>query len=165
MNKEDLIRVNDKYWAYKAPATIWGSELKVNIGIGFTLPEEQLDALVSVIEKRIAFLNDSRADIEKEVLDYGAVDLANDWAESAEPDENEENVYIMEDGAKVRLPISEEYFLSTLRIDEAAIEFSDSLDEVETTVYVACDPDFFAGHAFEVCIDEAGSIDRCVFAG
>ena len=163
MNRNDLIRQDDKYWAYKAPATIWGRELKVNIGIAFALPEEQLDALVAIVEKRIAFLNDSRADIEKALLDYGAVDMAKEWAEEDEP-VNEVDKYFMDD-PKPSQPITNEYFLSTIGIDEAAIEFSDSLEDVDTTIYVVCDPDFFSGHAFEIRIDEEDRIRRVAFYG
>lgn len=165
MNKSDMIHQTDKYWAYAVIAYIWGKELKVQIGTGFQITEDQMDDFISTVEKRIEFINNSRSDIEKALIDKDAVDMANDWAESAEPDDDDENCYIMEDGTKVHLPITEEYFLSTVHIDEAAIEFRSSLDDVKTTVFVVCIPDFFAGHAFEVRINKDNIIDRCAFYG
>ena len=165
MNKNDLIRQNEKNWPYYVMANIWGKEVKVLISIRFSFSEDQLDDLVSIVEKKIAFLNNSRAAIEQTLLDEDAVSMANDWAESAEPDEEEEDVYIMEDGTKVRLPITKEYFLSTISIVETSIEFWDSLDDASTTAYVECEPDFFAGHAYEICINKEDQIYRCAFCG
>ena len=165
MEKKDIIFQNDKNWPYAVMADIWGKTLKIQIMIeGFTVADDELESMLRVIEKRLAFLNSARSLVEQTLIEEDAVSMANDWAESAEPSD-EDDVYIMEDGTKVRLPMTEEYFLSTILIDEVAIEFTDSLEDVETTFYVICNPDFFAGHAFVMTLDAENEIDGCLFCG
>ncbi|ORX84296.1 hypothetical protein BCR32DRAFT_291441 [Anaeromyces robustus] len=117
-----------------------------------------LNSLLSIIESKILFINEQRSKIEQVLIEDGGVELAESWASSALEDSENEDCYIMEDGQKVYLPITEEYFKNSLYISEGSITIKDSLDDVEIRIFVECNPDFFSGHAFQMFIDKNNEI-------
>ncbi|ORX70413.1 hypothetical protein BCR32DRAFT_285945 [Anaeromyces robustus] len=140
---------------YSVTVDLWGVKKKVEIE--FCIDDLEVDdnflySIIPIIESRISFINEHRSKIEQVLIDDEGVDLAEEWASSAKSSEDEKDCYIMENGQKVYIPISEEFFRNSLHISGALIRFEDSLDNVETELYIYCDPDFFAGHGFYISI-------------
>ena len=71
--------------------------------------------------------------------------LAEDWASSAEPAEDEtQECYLMENGAKVFLPITKEDFAASLRYVSVTVYAGEN---ISLELYLGCEPDYFAGHS------------------
>jgi len=147
---------------------LWGEQKKVDVEV---LVDDEVDndtlfnLIFPSIKKSIAFVNEQRSEIEQALIDDKNVELANDWAESAPVSQEEENCYIMNDGQKVYLPITEEDFRKNIRIDEAEICFSDSFDDISTHLLIGYTPDIFAGHVLDIDIDKDNKITCIGLAG
>ncbi|WP_052446761.1 suppressor of fused domain protein [Candidatus Soleaferrea massiliensis] len=157
---------NSAYASCETAVTLW-HQPDVTLSIDFPAEEDRETCLrqyLPVLRERVAWLQDSRTAIVKALLDENMLSLAEDWASSAEEAEDEEQeCYIMEDGEKVFLPITQENFCDSLRFEGIHIDFPGELPEME--LYLYCSPDYFAGHCIWVSIDEAGQITCNGLAG
>ncbi|WP_315078921.1 DUF2262 domain-containing protein [uncultured Clostridium sp.] len=155
---------------FEAKCTLWNKE---SIGFGVDFPDEtkgkefeMLSQHLSDIEKQLKWIEENRTGIEKVLIDDDMVSLAEDWAASSDEAENEEQeCYIMEDGQKVFLPISNEDFCKSLYIDGFNINFEDGWDKPIIDMYLCCSPDYFAYHCISVSIDENKSVECNSLAG
>ncbi|SEK53881.1 DUF2262 domain-containing protein [Ruminococcus albus] len=163
----ELKRQDSEDWPFVFDTELWGEKLHVEVNMeDIDVTDDTASEILPEVERAVAFVNSHKAEIIAALIDDGALDLADDWAASAEEDPDEENCYIMEDGQKVRTPISEEVFRDMLHINEAGLEFYDDIEEISNIqLYLTCDPDIFAGHAFDVRIDSEGNIEVCGLCG
>lgn len=155
-------------FTFEGRCMIWG-EKDVPLSVDFPDGETgDVNALLAAhlpdIEKRVAWVNASRAAIEQCVVDDGMVELAEDWAQSAEEDPDSD-CYIMEDGEKVCLPITEADFRKSLSVGEMSLGFTAGWDSPDMELYLYCKPDYFAGHTIIVDVDKDGNCECGSLAG
>lgn len=153
-------------YSYETDVTIWGRR----IGIGVDCDKYSLEECLPAIDKLVDMLDKGRDKMLSALFDYGIISLAEDWASSAEEaEEYEDNedieCYIMEDGTKVFLPITEEDFAKSLNMEGINIYFDDSAEDINADVFMFCKPDYFACHSIEVFVDKNGNIDVNGLAG
>jgi len=149
---------------YEAKAEIWGEQ----VGIGIDCDGSSLDAMLPLIEKLAEFLDKNKDKVVKALVEDDFLSLAEDWASSAEEAEEstEENeCYIMEDGTKVYLPITEDDFAASLHFDGISVYFDDDKNNITSSVYLVCQPDYFAYHCIEIFVDGDGAITVNGLAG
>jgi hypothetical protein len=157
--KDFVINEENSYKVFEADTFIWCENVSILLDFGdIPANEAALKAILPEINRKIQFINDNRKAIEQSMLDDDMVELAEDWASSAEEDENEEDCYIMEDGQKVCLPISEEDFLKSLHFDGLNLSFSKDTEKSFADLFFSCNPDYFAHHSIEIFIDEDDNI-------
>ena len=162
--KSDIFTVESK-------VTLWG---KRDINVGIDLPcfddselDEQLQKYSPMIEEKIKWIESNRKIIEKALIEDDMVELAEEWASSAEmaEDENEE-CYLMENGDKVFLPISESDFLNSLQINGINMQFDDEEEEDNFfEIFLECHPDYFACHVIDVYVDYENNVTCNGLAG
>lgn len=162
-----LKRQDSDDWAFAFETKLWGRSLKVEILTeDIDVTDSTAAEILPEVERAVGFVNSHKAEIIAALIDDDALDMADDWASSAEEDPDEEDCYIMEDGRKVRTPITEEVFTGMLGIAEASLEFCENTDKISSIqLYLTCDPDIFAGHALDVQIDGDGNIEVCGLCG
>ena len=149
---------------YEAKSEIWGEQ----VGIGIDCDGSSLDAMLPLIEKLTDFLDQNKDKVVAALVDDDFLSLAEDWASSAEEAEDsteERECYIMEDGAKVYLPITEDDFAASLHFDGISVYFDDDADDISASVYLICQPDYFAYHCIEIFIESGMVINVNGLAG
>lgn len=158
----------DDVFDYEYKGKLWGND---DVCVGLILNEEAEDkealfkSCFNVIKEKIEWINNNRNKIEKALLDDGMVELAEDWASSSEEAEDEEQeCYIMDDGTKVFIPITEEDFCNSLHLDGFTI-YCDSEKDISVDVFLFCKPDYFAYHSIELFVNEDNTIDVNGLAG
>lgn len=157
--------ITDDVFDYSAKTTIWGQE---NISIGVDCDGSSLEEMLPKINKLIQFLDSGKDKIVAALVEDDFLSLAEDWASSAEEAEDsteERECYIMEDGTKVYLPITEEDFAASLGFDGISIYYDDETDDISASVYLVCQPDYFAYHCIEIFVEGNGEIKVNGLAG
>jgi Uncharacterized protein conserved in bacteria len=166
MNIVDFTR--GKYDAFEGKTTIWGAE-NVRIAISFFdetkgREDEYLAKYLVSINEKLGWIEQNRQKAEKALLDYGMVALAEDWVSGAEEAEDEEQeCYVVEDGQKVFLPISNEDFCKSLSLVTIALYFDEETSNAE--LYLVCKPDYFAGHCVMASVDTENQVKCGSLAG
>ena len=149
---------------FECRTTIWGDEL----GIGVDCDGSSLEDMLPMINRLTEFLEQNKKKVVAALVEDDFLSLAEDWASSAEEaeDSTEENeCYIMEDGTRVYLPITEEDFAASLHFDGISVYYDDEQDDISADVFLVCNPDYFAYHCIEIFVDGKGNIDVNGLAG
>ena len=137
---------------YEGKTDIWGKQ----VGLGIDCDGSSLEEMLPRINKLAEFLDKNKDKIVAALVEDDFLSLAEDWASSAEEaDESteERECYIMEDGSKVYLPITEDDFAASLHFDGISIYFDDDKNDITSSVYLVCQPDYFAYHCIEIFVD------------
>ncbi len=151
-------------FSYEGDTSIWGEK----VGIGVDCDGSTLEAMLPKINSLAEFLDKNKATVVKALIEDDFLSLAEDWVSSAEEaeDSTEENeCYIMEDGTRVYLPITEDDFAASLHFDGISVYYDDENDDISASVYLVCKPDYFAYHCIEIFMDSKGNIDVNGLAG
>ena len=123
-----------------------------------------IDSFLPQIKNKLKWIEDNSQIIEKVLIDDEMLELAEDWASSAEEAEDEEQeCYIMEDGEKVFFPISEKDFTDSLYVESITMNIKNN--EISLEIFFCCCPDYFAGHCIIVEVDKEGNITNQSLAG
>ncbi|MBR0483576.1 MAG: DUF2262 domain-containing protein [Oscillospiraceae bacterium] len=161
----------DDVFSYTGKASVWGKETDINICFDDpsadenqkTLPEE----ILVFLEKYLAWINQHRQDVLQTLFDDDILELAEDWASSAEPyyDEDDEEAdepeyYIMEDGQKVFFPITEQDFSNSLQLTAITFNCPYEDEEALTEIWCDCSPDYFAYHSILIYLNADGSFEN-----
>ena len=156
----------DKLFSYFGTCSIWNRE--TSIYIDFDKAENKSELLAKylpLLEKYLGWLSQHRKDIVQALIDDEYLDCANEWASYAELAEDEEQeCYIMEDGQKVFLPITEEDFSNSLYLNEILFNCCEGEHEIILHLYFICSPDYFAGHAIIISIAQNRTITEIIFS-
>ena len=147
---------------FEGKTTIWGgkSELLVDC------EEASLETMLPYINKMLEFLDNNKPDVVKALIDDGMLDCAEDWVDGNDETEDsteEHPCYILYDGSKVCLPITEEDFAASLRPNGMTIYFDE--DDISAEIFIDCVPDYFAGHCIVMYLDSKGNINVNGLAG
>ncbi len=154
--------VKSDIYDYEGDLTIWGVENE----IGVECYGSTLEAILPKINLLIQRLEGGRAKVLQALLAKDYLSLAEDWASSAEEDEeSEQECYIMEDGTRVYLPITEEAFAQSLRFGGLSVYFDKDTDDISASLYLLCEPDYFADHCIQIYLDGEFNVDVNGLAG
>lgn len=148
----------DDVFDYSAHTGIWGQN---DVGIGVDCDGSSLEDMLPKINKLIQFIDGGKDKIVSALIEDDFLSLAEDWASSAEEAEDsteEHECYIMEDGTRVCLPITEKDFADSLGFDGISIYYDTETNDISASVYLVCQPDYFAYHCIEVFIESNGEI-------
>ncbi|MDE7121787.1 MAG: DUF2262 domain-containing protein [Oscillospiraceae bacterium] len=167
---ENLVPDKEEIFSYIGTCAIWNDETRISIDFGeLENKSELLKNYLPLLEKYLGWLSQHRKDIVRALIDDGYLECANEYASCADLAEDEEQeCYIMEDGQKVFLPITEEDFSNSLCLDDILFKFCEKKNKItrETLhLYFLCSPDYFAYHTLIVYILEDGSIEIGGLAG
>ena len=168
MNISELEK-DERFRSYAGNVPLWGDTAKISVYLDdeeLAMSDETAEKAAAIIEKAAAFINENRKTVEQALIENDFISLAEDWASSAEEAEDEEReCYIMEDGSKVFFPITEEDFTKSLHIDGAEIYIDTDHEYESVTLYLVCQPDYFAFHAIEVDLGTDGTVEAANLAG
>ena len=159
-------KVSDVF-SYEGTVQLWDKNTSIALDFPKDKPEDEyFDILAEKITEQIKWIEENREKIEKALIDYGCISLAEDWASSAEKaDDEEQECYIMEDGQKVFFPISEEEFLNSLYFESISIDFRSDTENPEIELFISCSPDYFAYHVLHVSADSEKNVKCRGLAG
>jgi len=168
---------SDDVFSYTGKAVVWDEKITVNIHFDEDNSEEKTKALLeenlAFLEKYLAWINQHRQDVLQTLFDDDILELAEDWASSADPfyDENDEDNdddddddkepigYIMADSQKVFLPITEQDFSDSLHL--TSITFNSPEENQDfTELWCDCSPDYFAYHSILIYLNPDGSFEN-----
>ena len=160
MSIRDFSRGNGDRIAFTARADVWDSETKLNIVLDDDTPRgsHTIEKIIPLLDKVTQRVDIKRRRIEDALLRAGWLETAEDWASLGKVSKREQGCYIMDNGEKVYLPLSEEDFCGSLFIESICIYFDEELDINDVTLYIVCSPDYFAGRAIAVLLDSDGGI-------
>ena len=130
----------------------WG--IKANLDISYYEDKDQkgLAKFVKQLNLHLLWIQQHKKEIQQAVLDDDMVELANDWMEGSEIEDEEGSLwYELDEGGKIPSPITEKTFLKALYLGGILVYGSDK-DEITFDVFLSTDPDFFACHDIEVFI-------------
>ncbi len=151
----------DDVFDFTADIEIWGGKS----GIGVECEGAELENILPKINALLGKLDNGKEQVVKALVEDGMLELAEDWASSAEEDEDEEDCYIMEDDTKVKLPITEKDFAASLSVNGISVYYDPDSDSIEASLYLMCQPDYFACHCIDVCLDGELNIEVNGLAG
>ena len=158
----------DDTFDMKGETTIWSERI---IPIGLELGDErgkreQVLRYIDAINAQLEWIRQNRGVIADMLVKSGMLTLAEDWISGAEDiseyDENEEpikEIYRMEDGSEVALPLSEREFKESLRMDSISIDLSGGREHQSAELYLTCEPDYFAGHCIVLDLETDGTME------
>ena len=141
---------------FEGKTAIWGDTVYIYV----EYDKSTLEQMLPLINKAVEFLENNKAAAVEALAEAGIIDLAEDWASSAEEAEDsteEHECYIVEDGSRVYLPITKEDFAKALHI--VGISVSDEEGEIMADVDFVCEPDYFACHFIETTVDSKGNFE------
>ena len=160
----------DSLSAFTGTTTVLGRE-KVEIMVDFednSKPDVFPPELLPAINARLDWLDHARQTVTDALVKDDMLELAEDWASSAEQAEDEEQeCYIMEDGQKVFLPITVEDFSNSLRMDSVVFQVSwdGTAPVLSLDLYMHCCPDYFAYHSVLAYVEPDGTVTSGSLAG
>ena len=148
----------EETYSYEGVSQLWGGQVTVDISLDED--ETALAEYLPLLEKHLAWLNAHRKEAVQALLDDDFLELAEDWASSAEPAEDEEQeCYLMEDGQKVFFPITEEDFSCSLHLSSVVFDCEDGKDQISAELWCECSPDYFAYHSVLIYVNADGSME------
>ncbi len=139
---------------YEAQICLWGREgvrLVLTLAEDGSGKEESLEAHLPEVQRELQWLEQAFPTVARALLQDGMAALAEDWVSGAQRAEEEtQDCYVMEDGQKVFLPVTEKAFCQSLYPDGVQLSFEDGWDHPAMDIYLCCCPDYFAGHCIVV---------------
>lgn len=157
----------DDVFSMVGKTTIWSERI---ITVGLELNDErgkreQVLRYIDAINKQLEWIRQNRGIITDMIVKDGLLTLAEDWISGAEDiseyDENEEpikEIYRLEDGTEVALPLSEKELRESLRMESITIDLTGGRENQSAELYLFCKPDYFAGHCIVVELEHDGTL-------
>lgn len=161
MSIRDLSRGSDERIAFTATTDVWGEETRLSVVLDDETPRgsHTIEKIYPLLDKAAQRVDIKRRRIEDALLRDGWLETAEEWASDiGKVSKREQGCYVMDNGDKVYLPLSEDDFCSSLSVESICIYFDEELDINDVTVYIVCTPDYFAGRAIAVLLDSDGGI-------
>lgn len=155
----------DELFSMKGKTTIWTDRM---IDVCLQLSEErgkreQVLRYIDAINAQIDWIIQSRGVIADMLVKSGMVSLAEDWIAGSE--ELDAQIFRLEDGTEVKLPLSEKAFKESLRMESIVIDLRGGRENQTAELYLFCNPDYFAGHSLLVCINPDSTMECRGLAG
>lgn len=167
LTSSDFEHLSDIF-SFEGYCRLWGQQ---NINLFLIFPEdadrdEYLKKQMASVNEQLLWIESNRSKIEDYLLSEDFLSLAENWASSAEKAEDEEQeCYVMEDGQKVFLPITDSHFRNSLRFSSVELNYEEEEEKPAINIYLQCDPDYFAYHVIDIMIDGDKNITSATLAG
>ena len=160
MSIRDFSRGRDERTTFSAKADVWGDEAAINIVLDSETPRgsHTIEKIYPLLDKVVQRVDIKRRRIEDALLRAGWLETAEDWASEGKVSKREQGCYILDNGDKVYLPLSDEDFCNSLFVESICVYFDEELDINDVALYIVCSPDYFAGRAIAVLLDSDGGI-------
>ncbi|HAJ97561.1 MAG TPA: hypothetical protein DCO72_07480 [Ruminococcus sp.] len=149
--------------------TMWGEDV-CDVDVDFSEdsddPEADICKYIAVVNEKLNWLGDARDYIARSLIAGGIIGIAEQWCATYPQAQDEEQVcYVVDDGSKVFLPITEEDFINSIHLDNVTIDLSEGAVKAGIQVFLRCRPDYFACHAIVADIDAEGVVTNADLAG
>ena len=160
---------SDGSTGFSGSFTMWGEDV-CDVDIEFSDesddPEADLCKYIAVVNERLNWLGDAREFIARSLIAGGIIGIAEQWCATYPQAQDEaQECYVVDDGSKVFLPITEEDFINSIHLDNVSIDLSEGAVKTGIQVFLRCRPDYFACHAIVVDIDVNGVVTNADLAG
>ncbi len=160
---------------YTIDVPIWGNMVN-EIGIDFDISgtendskENAFNKVFEDIKKLLQWLDNNKKVVEEAIIEDDFLDLADDWTASLDTVEIDGKEYrVDEEGIYIEVPISREQFCNGFYFNSIGIdveELEDSTFNIELSIFIDIEPDYFAGHSIELYIDSNHNIQVNGLAG
>lgn len=158
----------DENFSMSGKTTIWSERI---IEVGLELGDErgkreQVLRYIDAINEQLDWIRNNRGIIADMLVKSSMLSLAEDWISGAEDiseyDEDEEpiqEIYRLNDGTEVALPLHEKDFKSSLRMNSITIDLTEGRENMNTELYLTCEPDYFAGHCIVLDLKRDGTME------
>lgn len=169
------IEIDDYGYIFSMYFDFWENEVGLMLNLGYDMEKEKElseDEIREIIGKTLKNLNpllqkaeSNRNQLINLLKEENYIELANEWATGAEEVEGKEGYFLIDD-EEVHIPITEEEFEKSISC-RGGIGIDIGLEgEIDfVSVYLVFEPDYFAGHCIECCIEEDGSFSINGLAG
>lgn len=113
---------------------LWGNEdVSISLNIDFKKGKEinniNLKEHIHKIEKQLQWIEENRHAIEKAIIDYGMVQLAEEWVRNGDKNIVDGNEYYLNiDDEVIQVPITKEQFCKSLYIGAISIDIDEDYD-------------------------------------
>ncbi len=131
----------------EADIEVWGQKSGLIVDYNGGDVTKILPQINELLEK----LEGSKEKIVTALIEDDMLDLAEEWVSNGGEDEN--GFYTTIDGAKIKFPITEEFFADSLRVDGLTIYADEDSDDISTSLFLMCKPDFFAYNGIEIFLE------------
>ncbi|MEE5992317.1 MAG: DUF2262 domain-containing protein [Oscillospiraceae bacterium] len=155
--------------SFSGSFTMWGEDV-CDVDVDFSEdsddPEADICKYIAVVNEKLNWLGDAREFIARSLIAGGIIGIAEQWCATYPQAKDEEQVcYVVDDGSKVFLPITEEDFINSIHLDNVTIDLSEGAVKAGIQVFLRCRPDYFACHAIVADIDADGVVTNADLAG
>lgn len=138
---------------FETECKVWNLN-SVKVGINLNT-DNDVEDYHDIVTENIAWIDRKRHLIEQAILENRMTESAEFWVSECE--KAEDGRFILADGSRISVPISDNDFCKSLRIAELTINIEeDGTNDME--IYFICKPDYFAGHCIEMTIDSEKNI-------
>lgn len=121
--------------------------------------EKYLKNSLGFIDNEINWIENNKNKIEDVLLKNSIIELAENIVSSAYLLECvDEECYMLDDGFKIYLPISDNDFLDSLYIESVSIDFNENFS-TSIELILLCKPDYFRGQYMVIVIDKDKNIE------
>lgn len=161
-----------EYCDYEVMVDLWNNK---NIYCSIKVPgndnlNKLLEEYIFYINSRLTWIENNKKVIEDALIEDGMLELAEEWIEGADYFiVNDEEIYEIDSDVPVKLPLLEKDFRNSIGIESFGIDVIENEDEeeykTEVSMYLECNPDYFAGHVIEVIVDSHNQIKVNGLAG
>jgi len=138
---------------FETECRVWDLN-SVSVGINLNT-DNDIEDYHDLITENIAWINRKRHLIEQAILENRMTESAEFWISECE--KSDDGGFILKDGSKVFIPISDDDFCKSLVISELTINIEES-GKNDMEIYFTCKPDYFSGHCIELLIDNDKNI-------
>jgi hypothetical protein len=125
-------------------------------------PQSSLDERLKLIQEKLDWLASNRTSIVDCIIEKDIIESAEYYVRRGEKVEDDENeCYILDDGSKIRLPITNDDISNSVYFESVSVRFEDSMDKPRMDLCLEFrNPDYFAGGFFVVLISEDKEISH-----
>lgn len=155
-------------FSFEGYCQLWGQQ-NINLYLVFPEDADRNDFLLKNIDsvnEQLKWIENNRSEVENYLIKKDFLLLAENWASGAEKAEDEkQECYVMEDGQKVFLPITQDDFKGSLYFSSVELSYEEDINKPKLNIYLQCNPDYFAYHVIDMIIDGNKNIISANLAG
>lgn len=143
----DFKRIDNPF-GYQQNILIWGAVCNVLIS-PVDDSNVNLSALLPKVKESLGHLDSTQKECFQAILDADMVKLAEKWIIDEEhivENDDKRVCYLTEEDEKVYIPISQQEFLNSLKLQSIGFVFFAENENPLIELYFKCSPDYFFGH-------------------
>ena len=156
-----LSRANSKGVLWQNGPIPYTTGITVDLGGRHTEEEQKsyLANLLPQVNEAVERVSGLREEVARQLLENGCKEYAEDWGTAAgERIHEDEEVYLMDEGVLLRLPLDDTDFVNSMMLQYLTIKV-DQQGRISMSLQLSFYPDYFMGHVIMGDISPDGTID------